>query len=339
MYRFPLIAFSLLAIVVPASAITVSSPSSGAQVTSPFALIATAGPCSSQPVTSIGYSFDNSSATTIIKGTSANVQIVGPSGVHMLRVKSWGNKGAACMTNVPISISAQTVSQSVPPVVPANAIAVKDIHTLGNWKGVFDTGTNGTADGVMTMVSNPAVSGNARQFATSYTNHGGVRYYVSFDNDRVATNFLYDGWVYIQSPNTSVANLELDMNQTMPNGDTVIFGFQCDGYSNTWDYSTNAGTAKAPKGAWLHSTQSCNPRNWSTNTWHHVQISYSRDNSGNVNYKTVWLDGTQQDINATTFSAYTLGWGSALVTNFQVDGLGTSGSATMYLDNLSVYRW
>jgi hypothetical protein len=129
------------------------------------------------------------------------------------------------------------------------------------------------------------------------------------------------------------------MNQTMTNGDTVIFGFQCDGYSNTWDYSTNTGTAKARKGAWIHTNQTCNPRSWSTNTWHHVQVSYSRDDQGYVNYKSVWLDGTEQDINATAFSASTSGWGSALVTNFQVDGLGTGGASTVYLDNLTVYRW
>jgi hypothetical protein len=237
-----LLGLALLASAAPAFAnVTVSSPASGAQVTSPFAFIATASPCSSQPVGSIGYSFDNSSVTTMIKGTSVSAQIVGPSGVHMLHVKSWGNKGAACVTNVPISISAKTVTQSVPPVVPANAIAVKGIHTLGNWKGVFDTGTNGSADGVMTMVPNPAVSGNARQFATTYTNHGGVRYSVSFDHDRVSTNFLYDGWIYIQSPNTSIAILELDMNQTMTNGDTVIFG------SSATDTRTRGTTRQTPE--------------------------------------------------------------------------------------------
>ena len=35
------------------------------------------------------------------------------------------------------------------------------------------------------------------------------------------------------------------MNQTMENGQTVIFGFQCDGYTSTWDYTRNAGTYRA----------------------------------------------------------------------------------------------
>jgi hypothetical protein len=34
-----------------------------------------------------------------------------------------------------------------------------------------------------------------------------------------------------------------------------------------------------------------------------------------------------------------LGWASTLLTNFQIDGLGSGGSTIAYLDNLTVYRW
>ena len=78
---------------------------------------------------------------------------------------------------------------------------------------------------------------------------------------------------------------------------------------------------------------------WSTNAWHHVQVYYSRDSSGNVTYHSVWLDGPQQNINATVNSAFALGWGPVLLTNFQVDGLGASGAPIAYLDNLTVSRW
>ena len=72
---------------------------------------------------------------------------------------------------------------------------------------------------------------------------------------------------------------------------------------------------------------------------HHVQIQFSRDSHGNVTYRSVWFDGAEQEINATVPSAFALGWGPALLTNFQVDGIGGSGSAIVYLDNLTVYRW
>jgi hypothetical protein len=39
------------------------------------------------------------------------------------------------------------------------------------------------------------------------------------------------------------------------------------------------------------------------------------------------------------FSAYSLGWGKTLLTNFQVDGLGSGGTIYTYLSTLKVYRW
>jgi hypothetical protein len=71
-----------------------------------------------------------------------------------------------------------------------------------------------------------------------------------------------------------------------------------------------------------------------------VQISYSRDDSGNVTYHSVRLDGVESPINATVPGAFSLGWATGtLVANFQVDGTSGSGSSTLYADNLTLYRW
>ena len=59
---------------------------------------------------------------------------------------------------------------------------------------------------------------------------------------------------------------------------------------------------------------------WSRNTWHHVQVEYSRNDSGDVTYQAVWLDGTKQTIGATVPSVFALGWAPVLLTNLQVDG-------------------
>ena len=215
-----------------------------------------------------------------------------------------------------------------------------EIQALSSWEGTQDSGGgSGSASGTTGTVSAPSLTGNAREFETSFVSSGDERFYVSFGADTDATHFVYDGWVYIASPSNDLANLEMDMNQVMANGQTVIFGVQCDGYSGTWDYTANEGTPESPSDVWLHSTAACNPRNWSTNAWHHLQTSYSRDDAGNVTYESVWLDGAEQSLNATVPSAFALGWSSTLLTNFQVDGLGTSGSTTVYLDNLNIYRW
>lgn len=315
--------------------VVVASPHETARVASPFWLSAKAEPCSSQAVAAMGYSIDNSSSTTIVSDTSVSATVPASVGQHVLHVKSWGIFGAPCVTDVSI-----TVVPSPEQSVPANAKVSKEIQVWTGWHAVNDTGTgNGMSHGIMSLARTPALSGVARKFKTTYSNSAGHRYYINFAYEWAPKNFLYDAWVYIANPSTDIANLEMDMNEVIWNGDTIIYGVQCDGYTNTWDYTTNAGSRKHYSDVWLHSRAYCNPREWSTNAWHHVQMTYSRDSAGNVTYKSVWLDGVEQIINETVPSAFSLGWGKCLLTNFQVDGLGGYGWATVYLDHLTVYRW
>jgi hypothetical protein len=218
------------------------------------------------------------------------------------------------------------------PVIPSNAKVDGDLQLLDTWHFNHDAGTPGSATGATSLESTPSRSGSARQFKSSYTDAGGEIYSVSYADDSAATNFVYDGWVWIEA-GSSIANLEMDSNQVTANGDTVIYAFQCSGYSKKWEYS-GAGAK------WVSSTQPCNVSQWTTNVWHHVQISYSRDDSGYVTYKSVWLDGDEQAINATVPSSFGLGWQVGVVqTQFQVDGLGSSGASNVYLDNLTISRW
>jgi hypothetical protein len=120
----------------------------------------------------------------------------------------------------------------------------------------------------------------------------------------------------------------------------VIYSFQCAGTANVWEFGENSGTVSNPSAHWVKSTAPCDPGKWTTNAWHHVQISYTRDDAGNVTYHSVWLDDVETPINATVPGAFSLGWATgALVANFQVDGTSGSGSSTLYTDNLTLSRW
>jgi len=287
----------------------------------------------------MGYSVDSSSSTTFVSGGSLSASVAAATGPHTLHVKSWG-KGTACDTDLAITVVAPASAPG--PTIPSSAVAVKAIQNLTSWKATFDTGTGGSASssGIMKLVTSPALSGSARQFITTYSNYGGERYSTHIAVDQTSTNFVFDTYIYLASPINDIANIEMDLNQVMVNGQTVIYGFQCDGWSHSWDYTANMGTPTSPKDQWIHSNQPCNPQTWPTNTWHHVQVSYSRDGAGNVTYKSVWLDGVRQDLNVTTNSAFALGWAPTLITNFQVDGMtALPGIATIYLDNTTVYRW
>lgn len=228
------------------------------------------------------------------------------------------------------------------PVAPASAAVVGSIQELPTWKEQHDpaTGSGATSVGTMSIVESPSISGAAREFDTSYTNNGGELYYDDWGSDPNAHNFLYDGWVFM-ADNTDIINIEMDMNQVLSNGNTTIFGFQCDGWNDSWDYSENSGTVAASKAHWMLSAGTpCSPKNWTLSTWHHVQILYARDDNGNAIYESVWLDGVQQDIDATVPAAFALGWAQVLITNFQIDGGKTAdGASTIYLDDLTISRW
>lgn len=331
--RFHLLSvLALSASVSPLFAITVTTPSNGAQVTSPFSLVASTSTCGSQPAASMGYSLDYGS--TSIVSTSFSAMVIAGNGSHILHVKCWGTSGASGVTDLNITVNS---ASSAP---PSGVVFANSIQTLPNWQWNNDPGTPGTSTGSSSVVASPSLSGAARQFSMSFTNQGGEIFHTTFGVDPNATHFVYDTKLWITDP-AAIAVIEMDMNQVVANGDTIIYGVQCDGYSGTWDYTINSGTPAAPVATWKNTNASCpRPSTWTPNTWHHIQISYSRDGNGNVTYHSVVLDGVQSDFEgATGNSAFKLGWASTLLTNFQIDGLGSGGSTTAYLDNLNVYRW
>jgi len=229
-------------------------------------------------------------------------------------------------------------SPSKGPSIPSYARVEKQVQLLPNWRIKHDPATPGTSTGSMTLVSDPTLSGQTERYRTTFTSGGGELYSVTYANDTDAKNFVYDAQVWISSDSV-ISNLEMDNNQVMRNGDTVIYAFQCSGYNNVWEYSSNAGTPSHPDVKWVKSTVPCNPSKWTRNTWHHIQISTSRDDYGNVTYHSVWFDGVESPINKTVNSAFSLGWAlGALVANFQIDGIGTA-SSTLYLDNFTMSRW
>lgn len=347
-----------LVLIAPAFASpTVNSPSNGETVNSPFSLSATAATCSSATVRTLGWSLDYSSDTTLTHNQTMDVQITAPAGKHTIHVKAWAGS-RVCVTDVIVDVTTDGSGSGgggtgsgggtsgggagggvTNPLLPPNPVTVSSIEKLSNWKGTHDSGTSGSANGKTGLVVSPSMSGNSREFAVNYTNRGGERFSSSFGEDRTSTNFLYDAWVYPTDSAKNVANLEMDLNQTMANGQTVIFGFQCSAYSGTWEYSENLGTPQHAKGHWAQTKAPCNVANWTPNVWHHVQVSYSRNDSGMATYQAVYFDGVKSDINVTVLAARAMGWGSSIVTNFQIDGKGANGSAALYLDNLAVYRW
>jgi len=315
----------------------VSSPGNGATVSSPFTLSAWAADCSSQPIAAIGYSFDNSTSNRRFHAASIDGPVSAPVGWHTLHVKAWGIKGAACVTDVSIEVQQNTLMTGL--AIPIWATSVSSIQALDNWAGASDTEASGSSDGTTSIVSLPSLFRQYPAVQCQFPELWRRALLYQLRRRHHLHQFRLRRLGLPRQLLIQIANLEFDLNQVMDNGQTVIFGVQCDGWTNTWDYTANTGTPTNYVDVWAHSPQPCNPRTWSINTWHNVQIAYSRDSNGVVTYKTVSLDGVTGTINVTVPSAFALGWGPTLLTNFQVDGDSASGSATAWLDSLTIYSW
>ncbi len=318
---------------IQAYSITVNYPAKDSQSSSPIFIKASAYTCNGEPTAAMGYSFDSNPNTMLEPAAFATYALAG-NGAHTLHVKCWGTGGSAEVVDVPVTIS----DNHEAPL--ATSALTPGIENFRGWQSDHDRGTPGTSQGTTKVVSSPSYSGHARAFSMDFTHSGGERFHESFPDDASATHFIYDAQVMLTHA-SALSNVEMDMNQVLSNGITVIYGFQCNGYTGTWDYSVNLGTATKRNTQWRHSNAKCGyPREWKENVWHHIQIAYSRDASGVVTYENLVFDGIEQDlVNAVGNAAFALHWGRVLLVNFQLDGMGTSGSADAYLDNLTVYHW
>jgi hypothetical protein len=224
------------------------------------------------------------------------------------------------------------------PRIPPNAIRSVELETSPAWRWAHDQDTRGGSVGQSNYPVYPDGRGGlaGRQFVSWYSGEAGERYHLVFGRDPNATHFVYEANVYLVDP-PQVAAVEMDMNQVLPDGRTVIFGTQCAVKSRSWEYTYVDGSGTH----WHPSNIACNPQTWGAKRWHHVKIASHRDADGNVTYDWVSFDGALAEFQgATVFSAQALGWSPGeLLLNFQVNGSQPKGTADAYVNSLTIYRW
>jgi hypothetical protein len=221
--------------------------------------------------------------------------------------------------------------------IPASAKSSGDLTGSSRWFWSHDSGTPGSAVASSKYpVEDPSLDKKAREFNMSYSGKGGERFSLSFAHNAQVTHFVYDTYVYLEDP-SELANLELDMNQVISNGKTVIFAFQCSGNTGQWEYSL----IKSNHPKWQRGGFACSPKNWAAKKWHHIQIASHRDSKGDVTYDWVNFDGTYKELkNATGNGALSLHWGEGVLNlNFQLDGAKDRGSVKIYTDELTIRYW
>ncbi|HXP07385.1 MAG TPA: hypothetical protein VN828_02765 [Acidobacteriaceae bacterium] len=328
-----------------AADITVASPVNGTHVSSPVWIRAHNIGCEGVPPSAFGYSIDNSA--TIIRGETAyDIDVAHQAiaaGTHIVHFKSWTARGACPVVNTQFTVGGSTTSAPPPSSsgsfgIPANASSSGDLDGKGPWGQVHDGGTPGSSRGSSVYPATTPVYDDARKFYMTYTDRGGERWNLTLAKDSKPTHFVLDTYVFLPNP-SEVLNLELDINQVMANGETVILATQCAGITGTGYWESGYTSGKLDH--WWASGIHCDPRTWTPNVWHHIQIGMHRDSNGVVTHDWVTFDGTQHAWGYTHESAHFLGWAPGVVdVQYQIEGSSKgSGSVTSYIHKLTVYRW
>jgi hypothetical protein len=333
-----------------AANITVASPVNGTSNSSPVWVRAHNIGCNGLAPTAFGFSVDSGATTMGVTAYDVDVTHYSiSSGTHTIHFKAWTTGGICPVVNTTFSIggsssgstSGGTSGSSTPSntsvSIPSYAKASADLDTSSNWAFEHDAGTPGSAHGSTAYPASVSTYENAREFYMTYSDRGGERWHNSFANDGSSTHFVLDTYVYVTDPN-QLANLELDLNQVMSNGETVIFGTQCSVYSHTWEWTY----VSSGHPHWHSSNVGCNPTAWAANTWHHIQVGFHRNSSGYVTHDWVNFDGTHSTFSGASGSGgLWLGWAKGdLLMNMQMDGYSSgSGSIKAYFHKTVFYRW
>jgi hypothetical protein len=269
--------------------------------------------------------------TMLIKKHSSHLDRAPRLGLALLLLST----PSALMLSQPALASEFTVAS--PTTILSNEISTGDLDGATDWQYERDPSTKGEARGSTLYPATTPLYDDAREFYMTYSNHGGERWFLSFGNDVNASHFVYDTYIYLVDP-SQVQNLELDINQVTPNGETVIFATECASGSKTWEYTI----VKDGKDEWVNSNVGCDPTTWAAKKWHHVQIAAHRDSKGVVTHDWVDVDSQHSDFrDAVGAASQKLGWPVGdLVINFQLDGNDSGkGEITSYVHDLTVYRW
>jgi Big-like domain-containing protein len=318
-----------------AVSVTVTSPSNGAQLSSPFNLVAHA--TGSYTITGWVVYLDGKSVYSAGQTDSINTSISAAQGGHQLVTRAWDASGAYGSVSEQITITGGGGGGGGGgglPSPPPGALVFNNIDDGSGWQSCHDPGcAGGSGEGAYWMAQNqnpPSRDGASAEFFNSgvWANALWWRHLGAHDNVR---NFLWDFYFYVDgnSPSATQA-LEFDAFQFV-SGYNYMIGTECDYGSGLWD------TWDEGAGHWYHTSVGC-PK-FSPNTWHHVQMYLTTNiSSHQYTYVTLVVDGNVHPINITRNAKY-LGWSDNLGVQWQLDVNASGQGYHEWVDQATLTVW
>lgn len=317
----------LLPLLASASAfagVTVTSPTSGATVSSPAHFVASATSSTSAPITSMMIYVDNKALFTIFSNhldTSLSLS----SGGHTAVIKSWNSSGTLYQSTVSFNVGAA-------PAPPPTGSVFSNIDQMTGWtscSACAGAGGNGPV-AQMSMTQNqtsPSLDGKSTKFWI-----GGAKPYADglwakhLGNPGTARHFVFDLYFYITNPAVSEA-LEFDINVAY-SGRYYVFGNQCNPLStHTWD------TWDQIAGHWVSTGVAC--PTFPANQWNHVTIEVERTTSSQLHFISFTYNGVKHYTNKYVNSKAT-SYGNGVGIDFQMDLNSKPTAYSVWVDKMNL---
>jgi hypothetical protein len=321
--------------------ISVTSPSSGAQVQSPVHFVASAqSPNCPNGVASMGIYSAPYQLAYSVTGSKLDTYLTLGAGTYNAVIQEWDNCGWSASAPITITVGSGGTSSS-----SATAGTFSNLQSSTWWNGYALLPTSGynicntcTPSGPLATwstqqgIKSPALSsggsmrfdiGGTLQFSDILWNVKFTKHLADEKSVPNFHNFTYD--VYFYGANLEISQaLEFDINQFF-NGKSFIWGHECRIASgHEWDTWDNV------RGHWVKSGIPCNPV---SNAWNHLIIQAQRTSNNQLLFKSITLNGKTNTLNRYDNPTPTTWYGMTI--NYQIDGNYLQQPYSVYLDKLN----
>jgi hypothetical protein len=315
-YALRIVAFVCTLTTFSLAGVTVYSPTSGSQDSSPVYFVASASGTYTIVAMKV---YSDSSVVYSVDASSIDAEVDLGDGQHWIVVQAWDDH-----QNVYIA-PGFWIDVTGGGGQPTYSM----IQAMSGWL-TCDTcaGSGSTPHSITQHISSPSMTGNS----TKYWLGGSLPYHNALWWKQLtpipsATHFTYDLYFYIENPGAA-QSLEFDMNQSAGNR-KFIFGTQCNiKGAPQWDVWDTA------NGRWIHTGIGCSAP--PANQWNHLVLQFQRS-STQTTFISVTLNGNRHYINRTfnTFSVHA----SELNTAVQLDGDYNQQDYSVWIDKMQLTAW
>jgi hypothetical protein len=337
---FSLLGLSLLMSAVASAGVTVSlsSPGSGASVSSPFAVKASA--TSGYPITGWHIYLDDRSAWSAGKTQSISASVSASTGKHKLYVRAWDSSGAYG-TSPTIYVNVTSGSTSAPstgePMPPSGAKLIDNIDSQSGWGHCTDCAADPSdptppiAQWSFTQYQNTPSkdSSSTKLWIGGNTPYANALHWKKFGDQSAYKNFIWEFWIYGNSDLNNAQNIEFDLFQAV-SGRKYMFGTQCNYWKKIWqgwDETLNK---------WIDTSVPC-PK-FPTGQWNRIKWYLQRTSDNRTHYISVTVNNTTYKLDRYWPSKST-SWGNTFGVQFQQDLNGSAADHTMWIDRVRVWMW